>query len=114
VRGLRHVVTAWQAPGTYQENGQTIHVVDFNESPATIRKKYGIKTDDLLKANNISDAKKVSMAAAVIPQQQAPTTVASTTANLRFSGYARGGSAGRRGFAHDSSINTTVLSQNKE
>src|ERR1039457_3702606 len=51
--------TAWQAPGTYQENGQTIHIVDFNESPATIAKKYGIKTDDLLKANNITDAKKV-------------------------------------------------------
>ena len=73
--------TAWQAPGTYQENGQTIHVVDFNESPATIAKKYGIKTDNLLKANNVTDAKKVQYGQRlVIPQQQAPTTVASTTA----------------------------------
>ena len=72
--------TAWQAPGTYQENGQTIHIVDFNESPATIAKKYGIKTDDLLKANNITDAKKVQYGQRlVIPQQQAATPVASTT-----------------------------------
>ena len=27
---------AWQSPGTYTENGQTIHVVDFNESPSTL------------------------------------------------------------------------------
>jgi LysM repeat protein len=79
--------TAWQAPGTYQENGQTIHIVDFNESPATIAKKYGIKTDDLLKANNITDAKKVQYGQRlVIPQQQqtmaapAATPVANTTA----------------------------------
>jgi LysM repeat protein len=79
--------TAWQTPGTYQENGQTIHVVDFNESPATIAKKYGVKIDDLLKANNITDAKKVQYGQRlVIPQQQqnttapAPAPVASTTA----------------------------------
>jgi len=72
--------TAWQAPGTYQENGQTIHIVDFNESPATIAKKYGIKTDDLLKANNITDAKKVQYGQRlVIPQQQQTTPVANTT-----------------------------------
>jgi LysM repeat protein len=72
--------TAWQAPGTYQENGQTIHIVDFNESPATIAKKYGIKTDDLLKANNITDAKKVQYGQRlVIPQSQPSTVVANTT-----------------------------------
>jgi LysM repeat protein len=71
--------TAWQAPGTYQENGQTIHVVDFSESPATIAKKYGIKTDDLLKANNITDAKKVQYGQRlVIPQSQPSTTAAAT------------------------------------
>jgi LysM repeat protein len=71
---------AWQAPGTYQENGQTIHIVDFNESPATIAKKYGIKTDDLLRANNINDAKKVQYGQRlVIPQQQPATPVANTT-----------------------------------
>ncbi len=70
----------WQAPGTYQENGQTIHIVDFNESPATIAKKYGIKTDDLLKANNITDPKKVQYGQKlVIPQQQAATTTAAAT-----------------------------------
>jgi LysM repeat protein len=72
--------TAWQSPGTYQENGQTIHIVDFNESPATIAKKYGIKTDDLLKANNIADARKVQYGQKlVIPQQQPATTAAATT-----------------------------------
>jgi LysM repeat protein len=72
--------TAWQAPGTYQENGQTIHIVDFNESPATIAKKYGIKTDDLLKANNITDPKKIQYGQKlVIPQQQAATTTAAAT-----------------------------------
>jgi LysM repeat protein len=72
--------TAWQAPGTYQENGQTIHIVDFNESPGTIAKKYGIKTDDLLKANNITDAKKVQYGQRlVIPQQQQATAAPATT-----------------------------------
>ena len=64
--------TAWQSPGTYQENGQTIHIVDFNESPSSIAKKYGVKMDDLLKANNITDAKKILYGQRlVIPQQQA-------------------------------------------
>ena len=49
----------WQEPGTYTENGQTMHVVDIGESPASIAKKYGIKTEDLMKANNISDAKRI-------------------------------------------------------
>ncbi len=72
--------TAWQTPGTYQENGQTIHVVDFNESPASIAKKYGIKTDDLLKANNITDPKKVQYSQKlVIPQQQTATTTPAAT-----------------------------------
>lgn len=78
---------AWQSPGTYTENGQTIHVVDLNESPSTIAKKYGIKTDDLLKANNITDARKVQYGQRlVIPTQQqnaaatAPSTPATTPA----------------------------------
>jgi len=70
---------AWQSPGTYQENGQTIHIVDFNESPATIAKKYGIKTDDLLKANNISDAKKVQYGQRLVIPQQQPATTASAS-----------------------------------
>jgi LysM repeat protein len=73
--------TAWQSPGTYQENGQTIHIVDFNESPATVAKKYGIKIDDLLKANNITDPKKVQYGQKlVIPQQTAATTTAAAPA----------------------------------
>ncbi len=71
----------WQAPGTYTENGQTIHIVDFNESPGTIAKKYGIKTDDLLKANNITDPKKVQYGQRlVIPSQQPNATALTTTA----------------------------------
>ncbi len=55
----------WQAPGTYTENGQTIHIVDINETPSTIAKKYGVKTDDLMKANNITDPKKIVSMASV-------------------------------------------------
>jgi len=70
----------WQSPGTYTENGQTIHVVDFNESASMIAKKYGVKMDDLLKANSITDAKKIQYGQRlVIPTQQAGT-MASTTA----------------------------------
>jgi LysM repeat protein len=68
--------TAWREPGKYTENGQTIHVVDFNESPAIIAKQYGIKTEDLLKANNISDARKVQYGQRLViplPQASAPT-----------------------------------------
>jgi LysM repeat protein len=70
----------WQAPGSYTENGQTIHIVDFNETPATIAKKYGIKTDDLLKANNITDPKRVQYAQRlVIPMQPASATASGPT-----------------------------------
>ena len=67
--------TAWREPGKYTEKGQTIHVVDFNESPAIIAKQYGIKTEDLLKANNISDARKVQYGQRLViplPQASAP------------------------------------------
>jgi LysM repeat protein len=73
-----------QAPGTYSENGQTIHVVDFNETPGTIAKKYNITVDDLIKANNITDVRKVQYAQRLVipmPQQNAaaPAAVANTT-----------------------------------
>jgi membrane-bound lytic murein transglycosylase D len=81
--------SGWQAPGTYTENGQTIHVVDVNETPSTIAKKYGVKAEDLMKANNITDPKKLAYGQRlVIPLQQASaslttgpatTPVASTT-----------------------------------
>lgn len=69
---------AWQSPGTYTENGQTIHVVDLNESPSTIAKKYGIKTDDLLKANNITDARKVQYGQRLVIPTQPQNTAAAT------------------------------------
>jgi LysM repeat protein len=65
--------TDWREPGQYMENGQTIHIVDFNESPVTIAKKYGIRTDDLMKANNITDATRVPYGQRLViplPQQQ--------------------------------------------
>jgi peptidoglycan endopeptidase LytF len=48
----------WQ-PGPVTENGQQFHIVDIGETPAVIAKHYGIKVDDLLKANNISDARRI-------------------------------------------------------
>jgi len=73
----------WQAPGTYSENGQTIHVVDFNETPATIAKKYNITVDDLTKANNITDVRKVQYGQRLViptPQQNAAASTTTTTA----------------------------------
>jgi len=77
----------WQAPGTYTENGQTIHVVDFGETPATIARKYGVKLDDLMKANNITDSRKVQygqhltipLAQTTAPAPAATAPAASTT-----------------------------------
>jgi len=84
--------TAWREPGTYTENGQTIHIVDFNESPAVIAKKYGIKTEDLLKANNISDVKKIQYGQRLViplPQQNtaapAPATPVASAAPVSAS-----------------------------
>lgn len=73
--------TEWREPGQYSENGQTIHVVDFNESPATIAKKYGIKIEDLMKANNITDATRIQYGQRlVIPLSQQATTSPSVSA----------------------------------
>jgi peptidoglycan endopeptidase LytF len=67
----------WRDPGTYTENGQTIHIVDAGESPATIAKKYGIKTDELMRANNITDPRKIDVGQRlVIPVAQATTVAA--------------------------------------
>jgi len=73
--------TEFLPPGKYSENGQTIHIVDFNESPALIAKKYGIKTDDLMKANNLTDPRKVHYGQRlVIPlPPAAPATVSAET-----------------------------------
>lgn len=65
----------WREPGTYTENGQTVHVVDFNESPAIIAKKYGIKTEDLLRANNIMDPRRVEYGQRLIVPLAPPAPV---------------------------------------
>ena len=36
-----------------------VHYVDMGESPAIVAKKYGVKVDELMKANNITDPKRV-------------------------------------------------------
>ena len=66
----------WQ-PGTHTENGQTFHIVNINESPAAIAKQYGVKVDELMKANNISDIKRIQVGQKlVIPTTTAPATTA--------------------------------------
>ncbi len=71
---------AWHDPGTATENGQMIHYVDAGESPSLIAKKYGVKTAELLRVNNITDAKMVYPGERlVIPTTQPPTTVAAVT-----------------------------------
>ena len=69
----------WKEPGTYNENGQTIHIVDIGESPALIAKHYGIRTEDLMKANNIADARRIVVGQRlVIPTQQSAPSITST------------------------------------
>ena len=72
-------------PGTATENGQTVHYVDIGESPAMIAKKYGVKVDDLLKANNITDAKRILVGQRlVIPTAPtAPPAAAAAPARAR-------------------------------
>ena len=70
----------WQ-PGPVTVNGQQFHIVDIGESPAIIAKKYGVKTDDLMKANNISDAKHIFVGQKlVIPTGQTAPPAAAATA----------------------------------
>jgi peptidoglycan endopeptidase LytE len=73
----------WQT-GPVTENGQQYHIVDIGESPATIAKRYGIKVEDLMKANGISDARRIMVGQKLsIPTQPAatpaPAPAASTT-----------------------------------
>lgn len=49
----------YREPGTYQENSQTIHVVDHNESPATIARKYGVRVEELMRVNGITDPRQI-------------------------------------------------------
>lgn len=72
--------STWLEPGKYTENGQTIHIVDVNETPAIIAKKYGVRTDDLMKANNITDARKINYGQRlIIPTAPVATTVPAVT-----------------------------------
>jgi LysM repeat protein len=70
----------WQ-PGPVTVNGQQFHIVDIGESPAIIAKRYGVKTDDLMKANNISDAKHIFVGQKLmIPTGQTAPPAAAATA----------------------------------
>lgn len=77
--------TEWQ-PGPSMENGQMVHIVDIGESPEIIARKHGIKTSDLMRANNITDPKriyvgqKLTIPGTVAPAATSPTVVAPTTA----------------------------------
>jgi LysM repeat protein len=50
----------WQ-PGPVTENGQQFYIVNIGDSPASIAAQYGIKSADLMKANNISDARRIKV-----------------------------------------------------
>ena len=69
----------WQ-PGMHADNGQTAHVVDIGETPGSIAKKYNVSIAELLKANNISDSKRVTVGRKlVIPSAAAPAPVTTIT-----------------------------------
>ena len=64
----------------HADNGQTAHVVDIGESPASIAKKYNVSIAELMKANNISDSKRVTVGRKlVIPSAAAPAPVTTIT-----------------------------------
>lgn len=68
----------WQ-PGTVMENGQTTHIVDIGETPGGIAKKYGIRTDDLMRVNNITNPRQLLVGQKlIIPGQQAPAPAVTT------------------------------------
>ncbi len=51
---------SWEEPGTsFVENGQTIHIIDYNESLGMIAAKYGVSTPALMKANSVTDARNI-------------------------------------------------------
>ena len=69
----------WQ-PGTQVDNGQTTHIVDIGETLGSIAKKYNVPVAELMKANNISDVKRVTVSQKlVIPSAAAPTPVTTAT-----------------------------------
>ena len=71
----------FREPGTYTENGQMVHYVEIGESPSVIAKKYGVKVDELMKVNNITDPKRVQYGQRlVIPVVAAAATAPSSTA----------------------------------
>ena len=70
----------WHEPGAATENGHTVHYVDFGESPSLIAKKYGVKVEDLMKVNNITDAKRIVVGQKlIIPTAPAATSASSST-----------------------------------
>jgi len=69
----------WQ-PGTHSENGQTTHIVDIGESLSSIAKKYSVSVADLMKANNMSDSKRIVVSQKlVIPSAAAPAPSTTST-----------------------------------
>ena len=71
-------VGAWQ-PGMQVDNGQTTHIVDIGETVGSIAKKYNVSVAELMKANNVSDVKRVTVSQKlVIPSAAAPMPVLTT------------------------------------
>ena len=68
------VITAnreWHEPGTYIENGQTIHIVDIHETPSMIANRYGIRQDELMRTNQIENPRQLYPGQRlIIPAQQ--------------------------------------------
>ena len=79
--GIATSALDWHEPGNAVENGQNIHYVDIGESPDKIARKHGIKVEALMKANNITDPKKLRVGQRlVIPDAQATSVAAAAPA----------------------------------
>jgi LysM repeat protein len=83
--------TAPVAAAVASTDSTTTHVVDIGETPVVIAKKYGVKVDDLMKANKITDPRKVlvgqkltiptvaTAAPAAVPAATTPAAPVTTT-----------------------------------
>jgi peptidoglycan endopeptidase LytF len=68
----------YREPGVYTEGGVKVHYVNHGESPAIIAQRHGIGTAELLRANNITDPRKIQYGQRLIIPQAGPGPTSAT------------------------------------
>jgi len=69
-------------PGTYQNNGQTVHIVDNGESLALIAKKYGVKLEDLNRVNSLKPGTQIHYGQPIIIPTGTPSAAVRPAVSL--------------------------------